>query len=439
VKPGQEALEELLVLPDAEIERIVRALGDGGLLRFAGDWPAWSHAGQEEPGGDWRVWVMLAGRGFGKTRAGAEWVGQFAREHPGAAIALVAATADEARRVMIEGPSGLLAAARAGERSRMRWEPSLRRLRFASGAEAFVYSGAHPDALRGPQHHIAWCDELAKWEKPEESWTNLQLGLRCGERPRALVTTTPRPLKALVAILGEEGVVRTGGSTGKNPHLPGAFVSAMERQHRGTRLGRQELDGELIEDLEGALFSRELLAASRCLPPARELGGAVVIGVDPPASAGGTCGIVACGMGRDGIACVLGDDSEGGLSPEGWARKVAAAAERHGATKVVAEANNGGAMVEAVLKGAGLAVRLKLVHASEGKVARAAPVSALFESGKAKLAGRFPALEDELAGLRWAGDYQGPGRSPDRADAMVWAMTELMLGPARAEPRVRLL
>jgi phage terminase large subunit-like protein len=268
------------------------------------------------------------------------------------------------------------------------------------------------------------------------------------------VTTTPRPLPALRSLLGEEGVVRSGGATGANPHLPGAFVAAMERQHRGTRLGRQELDGELIEDLEGALFPRELIEGSRQSVGGGSLvtsGGShatanlardirmVVIGVDPPASAGGTCGIVACGLDREGVAYVIGDHSVSGLSPEGWARKVAAAAEAHQAAKVVAEANNGGSMVEAVLKGAGLRLPLNLVHASEGKAARAAPVAALFESGKAKLAGRFAALEEQWAGLVWSEDYQGPGRSPDRADAMVWAMTELMLGAEAPEPRVRVL
>ena len=440
MKAGREMLEALLALPRAQAERIVREMGDAMLLRFADEWPAWVHEGQEEPRGDaWRVWVMLAGRGFGKTRAGAEWVSAFAREHPGAAIALVAATVDEARRVMIEGRSGLFAVARREEREKMAWEPSLRRLTFASGAEAFVYSGANPEGLRGPEHHIAWCDELAKWAKPAESWANLQLGLRCGARPRTLVTTTPRPLPALKAIIGEAGVARTGGATGANPHLPPAFVAAMVRQHKGTRLGWHEMDGELIEYMEGALWTRAWIEGWRdgeLLPRM----GRIVVGVDPPAgSEGDACGIVAAGLGEDGVGYVLGDHSVGGLSPEGWARKVAAAADAHGAAMVVAEANNGGAMVEAVLRGAGLRLPVKLVHAADGKAARAAPVATLFESGRARLAGRLAALEDELAGLTWSGDYQGPGRSPDRADAMVWALTELMLGKARAEPRITLL
>lgn len=273
------------------------------------------------------------------------------------------------------------------------------------------------------------------------------LGLRLGARPRALVTTTPRPVAALKAIIGDEETVRTGGATGANPHLPSAFVEGMERRLGGTRLGRQELDGEWCEDLEGALWPRALIEASRACPPPDPLpqagGGGlrrVVIGVDPPAGVDGdACGIVACGVDRDGVGYVLADHSVAGLSPDGWARKVAAAAEAWGAQRVVAEANNGGRMVETVLKGAGLPLPVTLVHASEGKVARAAPVATLFESGRAKFAGRFAALEDELAGLTWGGGYEGPGRSPDRADAMVWALTELMLGPPPPEPRVRTL
>jgi phage terminase large subunit-like protein len=445
VKPARVTVEALLAAPAGEAERIVAELGEAGLRKLALDWSGWAHEGQSEPPGEWRVWVMMAGRGFGKTRAGAEWVSAFARANPGARIALVGATPDEARRVMVEGVSGLIAAARPGEP--IVWEPSRRRLTFASGAQAFLHSGANPEGLRGPEHDIAWCDELAKWSRAEAAWTNLQLGLRRGERPRTLVTTTPRPVKALKALLGEEGVVRTSGATAANPFLPGAFVGAMERIHGGTRLGRQELEGVLMEEVEGALWPRALIEASRVplaptpLPQGeRGFFRRVLIGVDPPAGMeGDACGIVACGMGADGTGYVLGDHSVGGLSPEGWARKVAAAAEAWGAQRIVAEANNGGKMVESVLRGAGIALPVALVHASEGKAARAAPVAALFESGRAKLAGRFPELEDELAGLSWSGRYEGPGRSPDRADAMVWAMSELMLGERLAEPRIRQL
>jgi phage terminase large subunit-like protein len=446
----KKMLQALIEAKPEDAEKMVRAMSAQRLHRLASDWPTWVHEGQEAPDGeDWRVWVMLAGRGFGKTRAGAEWVSEIARRPASAygaggtvRIALVAANIDEARRVMVEGRSGLLAVARPRERGQILWEPSRRRLVFASGAEAYLYSGCHADSLRGPEHHFAWCDELAKWEQAQKAWDNLMLGLRLGGNPRALVTTTPRPLALLKAIIGEEGTVRTGGATATNPHLPEAFVAAMERQHGGTRLGRQELDGELVEDLAGALWPRALIEKCRSAPSPDDIW-RVVIGVDPPAGTDGdACGIVAVGLDKDGVAHVLGDHSVGGLSPEGWARKVSAAVQVHsamsvGAMRVVAEANNGGKMVEAVLRGAGLDMPVRLVHAAEGKVARAAPVAALFESGRAGFAGHFRELEDELAGLTWNEGYQGPGRSPDRADAMVWAMTELLLGRPRGEARIR--
>jgi phage terminase large subunit-like protein len=454
VKAGKAAVEALLAANDDEAARIVAAMDEGEVRRLWAEWAGWAHEGQSEPEGPWLVWVLLAGRGFGKTRAGAEWVERFAREHPGASIALVAASVDEARRVMVEGRSGLLGLPRLG--APPVWEPSRRRLEWENGSLAFVYSGAHPEGLRGPEHHAAWCDELAKWRHLQESWDNLQLGLRCGERPRTLVTTTPRSVAALTAILGEEGAARTGGGTADNPFVAAAALAALQRRLGGTRLGRQELEGELIEEAEGSLWPRELIEKCRVSGDShfQPRGAAahaagresdcplrrVVVGVDPPAgSEGDACGIVVCGLAADGTGYVLADLSATGLSPEGWARKVAAAAEAWRAERVVAEANNGGRMVESVLRGAGLPLPVRLVHASEGKTARAAPVAALFESGQAKFAGRFPALEDELAGLTWRGVYEGPGRSPDRADAMVWAMTELMLGPVRGEPRVRRL
>jgi phage terminase large subunit-like protein len=446
--PGpKEMLARLRALPAEKRREALVAAGETYAKAVDDGWPAWVRTGQRPPHGEWTIWVLMAGRGFGKTRAGAEWISEKARSLPDAKIALVAATADEARRVMIEGRSGLLACARSGEERRLiRWEPANRRLNFASGAEAFVYSGADGESLRGPEHHFAWCDELAKWKRAQAAWDNLMLGLRAGTLPQAVVTTTPRSVPALKAILAMgEGAVVTGGRTRDNPHVAPAFVSTMERLHGGTRLGRQELDGVLIEDAEGALWPRELIEAGR-VDPALVTGNGlfawrrVVVGVDPPASAAGDeCGIVAVGLGKDGIGYVLADASAGGLSPERWARRVADTAQAWSADRVVAEGNQGGEMVEAVLRGAGVRLPVKRVHARVGKVARAEPVAALFERGEAKLAGRFPALEDQLAGYVVGGDYEGPGRSPDRADAMVWAMTELMLGPVRGEPRVRRL
>jgi phage terminase large subunit-like protein len=486
---GHELLQRLRALPPEQRRAALEAAGEAHARALDERWPLWAHGGQLPPDDEWTIWVLLCGRGFGKTRAGAEWISECARQAPDAKIALVAANPGEARKVMIEGRAGLFVAARDEERRAMKWEPSLRRLTFASGAEAIVYSGADGDCLRGGEHHFAWCDELPKWRRAQDTWDNLMMGLRAGERPRAVVTTTPRPVPVLWDVLDTPDVVLTGGATRDNPHLPPAFLRTMERKYGGTRLGRQELLGELIEDVQGALWPQALIEKSRVdlrlLCPgegrgpasgqngdshfserrqATEHGGGksncpplggksncplpfrrVVIGVDPPATAGGDeCGIVACGLGEDpgsgsrAVAYVLGDHSAGGLSPEQWARKVAGAAERWSADRIVAEGNQGGEMVEAVLRGAGLRLPVRRVHAKVGKARRAEPVAAFFESGDAKFAGRFPELERQLAGLVLGGDYQGRG-SPDRADAMVWAMSDLLLRKPAVVPRVRAL
>ena len=430
------ALEEL---DDAELRRVLSGLSEAERRALEAHWPSWAHDGQLAPEGPWRSWTILAGRGFGKTKAGAEWVSAFARANPDARIALVAATVDEARDVMVEGRSGLLAVARFEEREALVWQPSRRKLIFASGAQAFLYSAANPDSLRAPEHHIAWCDELAKWRYAEAAWYNLGLGLRLGETPRAVVTTTPRGVAALRRILAAPRAAVTGGTIWANPHTSEDYVAAQVETHGGTRFGRQELEGILLDDVEGALWTWALIERSRVAELPRDCR-RTVIGVDPPATAeGDACGIVVVLLGADGIGYVAADLSVAGLSPDGWARKVAAAAEAWGADRVVAERNNGGEMVGTVLRIANVGLPVTLVHASDGKAARAEPVAVLFESGKAKLAGRFPELEAELAGLTYGRGYQGPGRSPDRADAMVWALSELLVRKRRAEPRVSLL
>jgi phage terminase large subunit-like protein len=437
----RRAVEALEALDSNEIRLALRSLTEAERRVLEGDWPSWAHSGQTPGHDEWKVWVMLAGRGFGKTRAGAEWVSGFARDNPGAAIALVGANPQEARAVMVEGRSGLLAVARPEEREQMRWEPSRRRLVFASGAEAFLYSAANPESLRGPEHHIAWCDELAKWRRGQAAWDNLRLGLRLGAKPRALVTTTPRPVPVLKRLLDLEGTVLTGGATRANPHLPDDFVAAVESAHKGTRFGRQELEGALLDDVEGALWTRALIERCRIRLPGSEgerFFRRVVVGVDPPASQAGTCGIVVCALGADGVVYVLADCSAGGLTPEGWARQAARAAQAWGAQRVIAEKNNGGEMVAAVLRGADSGLPVTLVHAADGKAARAEPVAVLFEAGKAKFAGAFAELEDELAGFTAEG-WHGNGTSPDRADAMIWAVTELAVRPRRAEPRISVL
>lgn len=422
-------IDKLAALPAKQRDRIIRKMSDDAKHAVEARWPNWAHRSQLAPPDDWQVWLIRAGRGFGKTRAGSEWLHELASALPDGRFALVGATLDEVRRVMVEGRSGLIATAPNG--ATPKWRTNAGELQFASGAIAFAYSAASPEALRGPEHHYAWCDELGKWGRGgEAAWNNMMLGLRLGERPRVLVTTTPRSTRLMKRVMRQPGTVQTRGRTLDNDFLPANFVQAMLAEHGGTRLGRQELDGELIEDLDGALWSRDLIEACRGGWPEEIT--RVVVGVDPPASAGGdACGIVAVALDRAGVCHVLEDASVRGASPDGWARAVAACAARHGADRVVAEKNQGGDMVRSVLIAADVTLPVKLVHASRGKVARAEPVAAAYAEGKVRHAGAFPALEDELCGLIIGGGYEGPGRSPDRADALVWAVAELMKGLRR--------
>lgn len=429
---------DLAHLPDERRERLVAGLAEDEAEEMLAEWSRWARPEQLPPPGDWRIWLMMAGRGFGKTRAGAEWVRGIAEADGAARIALVGTTLDEARSVMVEGVSGLLAI--TPPRRRPIWEPSRRRLRWPGGAEARLYSASEPESLRGPQHSHAWCDEIAKWPFGDMAWDNLMLGLRIGRRPLAMATTTPRPVPLLRRLRGQADVVATGGRTIDNRnHLPPAFLAAVTADYAGTRLGRQELDGELIEEIEGALWPRALI--ERCRVREAPALARVIVGVDPPAGAGAgsdACGIVVAALGRDGIGYVIEDASVQGLAPEGWAAAVVSAARRHGADRVIAEANNGGAMVESVLRAGEACLPVRLVHASRGKAARAEPVSVLYERGQVRHVGAFPALEDELAGFTLDGGYQGPGRSPDRADALVWALTALLL-ERRGRPAVRMV
>ena len=435
-RPGEETppdpVARLAQLPPAQRAGVLRDLPLPMREELAQRWRPFAHPGQYRPDGPWRVWLIRAGRGFGKTRAGAEWVSQGARDMPEARIALVGATEDDVAKVMIEGASGLIAVARDEET--VRWVRARGEVRFPSGAVAHVYSAKAPEGLRGPEHHAAWCDELAKWSGGshggDAAWDNLLLGLRIGERPRVVVTTTPRPNALMRRVMATAGTVETIGSTRDNPHLPPTFVADMEDQYGGTRLGRQELDGEMIDDVAGALWTRATIEA--CWSDKAVEAVRTVIGVDPPASAAGdACGIVAVAVDADGIVHVLDDASVGGASPEIWAAAVAACFDRWSADCVIAEKNQGGDMVASVLRAADETLPVRLVHAAKGKSARAEPVAMLYARRKVRHCGRFPALEDELCGLVAGGGYEGPGRSPDRADALVWAVTEAGLGRAR--------
>jgi phage terminase large subunit-like protein len=439
-----------------QVHKFIAKMTLADLLQLDAWFELWAHKSQLPPLGEgWRVWLIMAGRGFGKTRAGAEWIHRLASGKRGLRIGLVGASIGDARSIMVEGVSGLLAVAKQNHQ-RLMWEPSLGRLKWPNGSEAQLFSGDHADGLRGPEHDFVWADELAKWREAEAAWVNLQFGLRRGPRPRALVTTTPRPIQLLKRIGEDRWTVTTSGRTSDNISLDEKFIEVMTATYGGTRIGRQEFDGELIEDVEGALWTRELIEKARvasfrgpstirssadCPPPrSGEDLDRIVVGVDPPAGASegsDACGIVVAGSWGEKLF-VLEDATVRGLSPEGWANRVAAAAARWDTAIVVAEANNGGAMVESVLKAADLGLKVRLVHASKGKSARAEPIALKFERGKAFFAGRFPQLEDELAGIQAGGGYEGPGRSPDRADAMVWAMT--VLSETRSGvPRIRRL
>ena len=431
-------LQWLLDMPEAERLTTLAQLTEAERREMAHHWRLFARHEQLAPEGDWRVWLILAGRGFGKTRAGAEWVRGLAEANHDARIALVGASLAEVRSVMVEGESGILALSPAMRRPV--FEPSLRRIVWPNGAQAMLYSAGEPDGLRGCQHSHGWCDEIAKWDnsgnRATQSWNNLLFGLRLGEAPQVVATTTPRAVPLVRRLLGSDEVAVTRGKTEDNRvNLPARFIRDIRRSFGHSALARQELDGELITDHAGALWTRAMIEQCReAGPPVQSV--RVVIGVDPPASSGGdACGIVVVALGRDGLARVLADASVTRPTPERWARAVAKAADAWGADRVVAEANQGGAMVESVLRAADVGLPLRLVHASKGKVARAEPVAALYEAGKVRHAGQFPALEDELCGLVSGGAYHGQGRSPDRADAAVWALTELMLA-RRPEPRV---
>ncbi len=422
---ARRLVERLARLPRPERSEAVRALSEAQRRGFCEWWEAWAHEGQMPPEGNWRVWLIRAGRGFGKTRAGAEWISDYARRAPKARIALVGGCADDVRRVMVEGESGLLAVARSDEETV--WWPTSGKVVFSSGAEAFVYAAASPEKLRGPQHDVAWCDELAKWRWADKVWDNLIMGMRLSEKPRVLVTTTPRSVATLRHVMALTDCVETTGRTADNCFLPAGFAQGLIATYGGTRIGRQELDGELFEDVEGALWTRAMLEAARTKEPVPRLV-RVVVAVDPPATArGDACGIVAVGLGADEMGYVLADASVARPSPDAWGRAVAECARTWAADRVLAESNQGGEMIRHVLQAADAGLPLSLVHAARGKSERAEPVAALYERGRVRHAGTFTALEDELAGMLIGGGYEGPGKSPDRADALVWAVSELML------------
>lgn len=410
----------------------------------------WALPHQLPPEGAWRTWVVMGGRGAGKTRAGAEWVraqveGARAAD-PGRArrVALVGETIDQAREVMVFGESGILACSPPDRRPV--WEATRKRLVWPNGAVAELYSAFDPDSLRGPQFDAAWVDELAKWKKAKESWDMLQFALRLGEHPQQVVTTTPRNVGVLKAILKNPSTVLTQAPTEANrAYLAASFLEEVRARYAGTRTAREELDGVLLEEAEGALWSTARLDAGRKATP--EGLSRIVVAVDPPVTghAGSDeCGIIVAGVVAEGPpadwrAYVLEDASVRAASPADWARAAIAAMDRHGADRLVAEVNQGGDLVETVVRQVDPLVPFRAVRAARGKTARAEPVAALYDQGRVHHVSGFDALEDQMCRMTVAG-FEGQG-SPDRVDALVWALTDLMVEPAAKwrRPQVRSL
>ncbi len=388
------------------------------------DWHSIGRPEQLPPPGAWFGWLYCAGRGAGKTRSASEWVRLMVESGQGRRIALVGATAADVRDTMVQGESGLLAV--SPDWNRPTYEPSKRKLTWPNGAEALCFSSEEPERLRGPQFDCAWVDELCAFLEPQSTWDMLSFCLRLGTRPRVVVTTTPKPIKLLKELMNRPDFVVTRGKTADNAaNLAPTFLKTVTERYSGTRLGRAELDGEVIEESEGALWTRAIIESTRILRADRPALTRVVVAIDPAVSVGENSdetGIVVAGLGENGHGYIL-EDISGRYGPTEWSSKAVAAYHRWGADRVVAEVNQGGDLVENTLRMVDPAVAYKGIHASRGKIVRAEPVSALYEQGRVHHVGAFPALEDQMASFE-----PGARKSPDRADAMVWCISELMVG-----------
>lgn len=415
------SIASLASLPQAKREAIVRSLTPEEALDLIYTWRVWARPEQLAPDGEWDTFLALAGRGWGKTRSGAEWV--LEQERKGVRrIALVARTSADIRDVMVEGESGILACAHPARRPV--WNPSKRRLTWPSGTIATTFSAEEPDSLRGPQYEKCWADELAAWSYPTETWDQLQMVLRLGEHPQVFVTTTPRPIPLIRSLVDDpRSIVRRGSTFDNKANLAAGFIRRITAKYEGTRLGRQELYAEILDDNPGALWKRvqiDELRVSKIPNLVR-----IVVGVDPAVTSEATSdetGIIVAGLGSDGHGYVL-DDKTILDTPAAWAKEVVAAYRKWKADRVIAETNNGGDLVESNIRTVDSDVSYRAVHASRGKAIRAEPIAALYEQGRVHHVGSLAKLEDELCD--W--DPTTSKKSPNRLDALVWALTELML------------
>ena len=423
---------DLRELPDAEVAEILRKLGPAQAEELRYNWEFWARPEQLEPTGDWNAWLALAGRGWGKTRAGAEWVRHRIKKGD-KIVHCVAPTKGDVRRVMVEGDSGLLNVCWKGDKTYRGkhigfpvWSPTNNTLTWENGSKAVFFSAEDPERLRGPQAYSAWTDELCAWRNAQETWDMMMFGLRLGRKPQVFITTTPKTTKLLRNIISDPKTTISKGSTFDNAaNLAGTFLDAVKKTYEGTRLGRQELYAEILDEASGALWNRELLFKCEVdkedVPPLNR----IVVAVDPAVTNktdSDQTGIIVAGIDEDGIAYVLEDHTDN-YSPKEWAEKAIALYHHHMADRIVAERNQGGDMVRHTLQTEDQNVPIKLVHASRGKMARAEPVSALYEQGKVKHVKGLNDLEDQM--VQW--EPLGSIGSPDRLDAMVWALTDLSL------------
>ena len=383
-------------------------------------WSMHARDKQKIPTGKWSTWLIKAGRGFGKTRCAAETVRIWKDQVP--IIHLIGRTAGDVRDTMVEGASGILAC--SPDYDRPLYEPSKRRITWNNGTKAVCFSAEEPDALRGPQCYKAWADELATWKYDRETWDNLQMGLRLGVNPQCVIATTPKPTKLIRELIADENTYVTHGTTYENKdNLSESFFKFIIKKYEGTSLGRQELLAEILEDVEGALWQMKTIEDNRVnkLPELKR----IVIPIDPAATStkdSDETGIVPVGIDHDDIAYVL-DDLSGIYTPNEWASKAIVAYDKHNADRIIGEANNGGDMIETIIRNIDKSVSYRKVWASKGKMTRAEPIAALYEQGRVKHYGNLAVLETEMTTwMALAGQ-----KSPNRIDSLVWGLTELML------------